>query len=145
MNGLGLPLPDKIQEALQANQSAIEDDAIAFPSLAQLNQVRQLAVREVHARLAGEPPPVVVDVREPEEFHGELGHVAGSVLIPLRELPRRAAELAPAKDRDLIVVCRAGVRSTTGAALLTGLGFERVANMKGGMLEWADAGLPVDH
>jgi glyoxylase-like metal-dependent hydrolase (beta-lactamase superfamily II) len=43
MQGLGLPLPENIQEALQANQSAIDDDSVRFPSLAQLSQVRQLA------------------------------------------------------------------------------------------------------
>src|SRR5437867_2349712 len=109
MNNLGLPLPEKIQESLQANQSAIEDSSVSFPSLAQLSQVRQLAPAEVRARLAAAGPPVVLDVREPSEWSGELGHIAGSIPIPLRELAARAAELAPFKERDLVVVCRAGV------------------------------------
>jgi len=41
-------------------------------------------------------------------------------------------------------VCRAGVRSATAAAILTGLGFERVSNLEGGMLDWREAGLPVE-
>jgi rhodanese-related sulfurtransferase len=48
------------------------------------------------------------------------------------------------KHSHVIVVCRAGVRSTTGAAILTGLGFEQVSNLKGGMLDWNSAGLPVE-
>src|SRR2546426_1427563 len=82
MNNLGLPLPSGIQEALQANQSAIEDGAIAFPALAQLSTVRQVSPRTLHARLAAPHGPLVLDVREPEEFRGELGHVAGSRLVP---------------------------------------------------------------
>jgi sulfur dioxygenase len=144
MNSLGLPLPDKIQEALQANQSAIEDDSVKFPSLSQLSTIRQLTPTEVQLRLARPGAPVIIDVREADEFAGDLGHVPGSVSIPLRELAARAAELAPYRERDIVLVCRAGVRSTTAAAILTGLGFEHVSNLKGGMLDWNDAGLPVE-
>lgn len=144
MANLGLPLPDKIQEALQPNQSAIDDNSVKFPDLMQLNQVRQLTPQEVSAQLAGSSKPMLLDVREPEEFNGELGHIAGSILIPLRELPARAAELASMKDKDIIAICRSGVRSTTAAAILTGLGFEHVSNLRGGMLDWNDAGLAIE-
>ena len=144
MNNLGLPLPDKIQESLQANQSAIEDESVHFPGLAQLNQVRQLGAREVSARLAGAVKPLLLDVREADEFNGELGHIFGSVLVPLKELSERAAEFAAYKEKEVIVICRAGVRSATAAAMLTGLGFEHVSNLKGGMLDWNDARLPVE-
>ncbi|HEY3303693.1 MAG TPA: MBL fold metallo-hydrolase [Candidatus Binatia bacterium] len=144
MNNLGLPLPDKIQEVLQPNQSALEDDRIAFPTLAKLSQVRQMTPKEVQGLLGAAAPPFLVDVREPEEYDGELGHIPGSVLMPLKDLSARAAELEPSKERHVIVVCRAGVRSTTAAAILVGLGFEHVSNLKGGMLEWNDQNLPVE-
>jgi len=145
MNNLGLPLPDGIQESLQPNQSEIDAAAISFPNLAQLNQVRQLEAREVMARMSAPNPPLLIDVREEEEFRGELGHVKGAIRIALRELPERARELEASKDRDIVAICRVGVRSTTAAAILTGLGFDHVCNMKGGMLDWNDAGLPVEH
>lgn len=144
MNNLGLPLPDKIQEVLQPNQSALDDDRLRFPSLAELNQVRQLTPNQVQALLGTFPLPVLLDVREPEEYTGELGHIPGSILIPLQDLPSRAGELEGYKDRQIIAICRAGVRSTTAAAILTGLGFEQVSNLKGGMLDWNDHNLPVD-
>src|SRR5262249_15970055 len=93
MNNLGLPLPDGIQESLQPNQSEIDATSISFPNLAQLNQVRQLEAREVAARIASANPPVLLDVREQEEFTGELGHVADAILIPLKELSERVKEL----------------------------------------------------
>lgn len=145
MNNLGLPLPEKIQEVLQPNQSALEDDRIAFPTLAELNQVRQLTPEEVQGLLTISSPPLLLDVREPEEYTGELGHIAGSMLIPLKNLPARAGELETYKDRHIVAICRAGVRSTTAAAILTGLGFEQITNLKGGMVEWNDRGLPVKH
>jgi len=60
------------------------------------------------------------------------------------EFSGRVGELEAHKDQSIIVVCRAGVRSTTGAAILIGLGFEHVANLKGGMIDWSDQRLPVE-
>ena len=144
MNNLGLPLPDGIQEALQPNEADVEPSLLAFPDLAQLNKVRQLSTSELEARLKTDAAPLLIDVREPEEYSGELGHIAGSQLVPLREFSERAAELTALKDREIVTICRVGMRSATAAAILTGLGFERVWNLKGGMLEWNDARLPVE-
>lgn len=144
MGNLGLPLPERIQEALQANQCAVEDESVHFPPLSALAGIRQLSPAEVRARLAAPEPPVVLDVREPDEYTGELGHIAGSRLVPLPELAARAAALGVAKEREIVAVCRAGVRSTTAAAILAGLGFERVSNLRGGMLDWHEAGLPIE-
>ena len=144
MNNLGLPLPDGIQESLQPNQSEIESSSIAFPTLAQLNGVRQLDPAQVLARMQAPNPPLVLDVREEDEFVGELGHIAGATRIGLRELSERVGEIEQHKHRDIIAVCRVGVRSTTAAAILTGLGFDHVLNMRGGMLDWNDARLPVE-
>lgn len=144
MANLGLPLPQGIQESLQPNQSAIEDDSVQFPTLVELNSVRQLTPQEVQSQLQSPSSPLLLDVREPEEFNGELGHIPGSRLIPLKELPARVQELEAYKQREIIVICRAGVRSTTAAAILTGLGFEHVSNLKNGLLDWNDQHLPVE-
>lgn len=144
MKNLGLALPDKIQEALQANQSAIDDDSVKFPDLTQLNAIRQVSAAELDARLKAGRPPVLIDVREEKEYRDELGHLGGSLLIPLRVLSGKAVELEGHKGSEIVVICRAGVRSTTAAAMLTALGFEHVSNLKGGMLEWNDAGFPVE-
>jgi len=144
MRSLDFPLPDKIQEVLQPNQSAIDDDKARFPNLTQLNHVRQLSADEVSARLASIAPPFILDVREPPEYSGGLGHVGGSALIPLKELADRAGELQAQKGRPIVVVCRSGVRSTTAAAILEGLGFDEVYNMQGGMVDWNDRRLPIE-
>ena len=143
MSNLGLALPDKIQEALQANQSAIDDDSVKFPDLTQLSAIRQISASELAARLNADAP-VIIDVREQAEYRDDLGHLAGSRLIPLRMLSGKAAELDNLKGSEIVVVCRAGVRSTTAAAILTALGFEHVSNLKGGMLEWNEAALPIE-
>jgi len=90
--------------------------------------------------LAG--PVQVLDVREPAEFTGPLGHIAGAILIPLGALAGRTQELA--KDRPVVAVCRSGSRSAQAVTLLTQAGFGSVANLAGGMLRWRAEGHAVD-
>ena len=138
MASLGLPFPDKIQQSLQVNQSGFEADEVAFPLVTEAVDPAALA-----KWLAAPAPPLVLDVREPEEFTGDLGHVAGALLVPLDALERRLPKLAGYVDRDVVVVCRAGARSATAGAILQCAGFRRVANLAGGMLAWSEAKLPV--
>jgi glyoxylase-like metal-dependent hydrolase (beta-lactamase superfamily II)/rhodanese-related sulfurtransferase len=76
----------------------------------------------------------IVDVREPDEFNGPLGHVPNARLIPLGTLTKNVAELS--KDKPIVTVCRSGARSAQATVLLGKAGFDRVANLSGGMLRW---------
>jgi rhodanese-related sulfurtransferase len=143
MANLGLPFPDKIQESLQVNQSGFEASEVLFPKIAEVAGVEEVAPRDLAARLATQPAPLVLDVREPEEFVGELGHVGGAVLVPLDALEHRLPKLAGYVDREVVVVCRAGARSATAGAILRRAGFRHVQNLAGGMLAWDAAGLGV--
>ncbi len=104
-----------------------------------LPQVRDVDVHEV-AKLADKVH--IVDVRRPDEFTGELGHIAGAKLLVLDELPNRISELP--KDEPIVFVCRSGGRSGRAAAFAHEQGFQHVFNMKGGMLRWNEQGLPVE-
>ncbi|MDH3690695.1 MAG: MBL fold metallo-hydrolase [Gammaproteobacteria bacterium] len=144
MASIEFPLPDKIQEVLQPNQSAIDDDKMSFPTLVQLNEVRQLRPDELHGMIKLGQAPLLLDVREQEELGGELGHIVGSHHIPLQELASRVDELREHQDAEIVCLCRAGMRSTTAAAILTGLGFNHVSNLRGGMVDWNDRGYSVE-
>jgi len=86
---------------------------------------------------------IVLDVREPDEFRGELGHIVGAQLTPLQTLAAAAATLP--RDRQIITVCRSGGRSGKAALSLLGLGFARVASLAGGMTAWSARALPVEY
>ena len=80
-----------------------------------------------------------LDVRTQAEW--DQGHIARSTLIPLDSLQGRLSELP--RDQDIVVVCRSGVRSKEGAAILRQAGFTRVTCMTGGLAAWVAAGYPV--
>lgn len=143
MGGLGLPFPEKIQQSLQVNQSGFEASEVCFPLVADVAAVPVWEANEARGRLRAAAAPVVIDVREPEEFVGELGHIEGALLVPLDALERRLPKLLGYTDRELLVVCRAGARSATASAMLRRAGFGKVYNLAGGMLAWVKAGLPV--
>jgi glyoxylase-like metal-dependent hydrolase (beta-lactamase superfamily II) len=143
MANLGLDLPDRIQQVLQVNQSGFEIEEVAFPLVQEVAAVPAVDPPSVARRLREPEPPLLVDVREPEEFVGELGHIEGAILVPMDALEHRLPKLAGYVDREVVVVCRAGARSASAAAMLVRAGFSRVANLDGGMLAWARASLPV--
>lgn len=76
----------------------------------------------------------IVDVRQPDEFNGVLGHVPGAQLLPLGSLVARAGELS--NERPIVTVCRSGARSAQATVLLRKAGFDKIANLAGGMLRW---------
>jgi rhodanese-related sulfurtransferase len=81
-----------------------------------------------------------VDVRTQGEW--DQGHIPNSTLIPLEQLPNRVDEIP--RDKDIVVVCRSGVRSKEGATVLGQAGFTRVTCLSGGLQAWAAAGYPLE-
>ncbi len=79
---------------------------------------------------------LLLDVRAPEELHGELGHLPQVTNIPLSQLAHRLSELAGYEERDIAVVCRTGKRSEAAARTLRERGFTRVSVLTGGMIAW---------
>ncbi|MDQ3031199.1 MAG: MBL fold metallo-hydrolase [Myxococcota bacterium] len=83
----------------------------------------------------------LIDVREPHELTGELGHIPGVELVPLATVERAARTWD--REQPVIAVCRSGGRSGKAALQLHGLGIPRTASMRGGMIAWNERGLPV--
>lgn len=95
----------------------------------------EITVEEVMSRLAKGDSLVLLDVRTKEEYDGDLGHLPGSILIPVQEIEKRYHELDPLKNKEIIVYCRSGRRSERAGKFLAEKGF-KVYSMLGGMLEW---------
>jgi rhodanese-related sulfurtransferase len=79
----------------------------------------------------------IVDVRRPDEFVGEYGHIPGAELVTLG--PELDVYLKSAsKDAAYVFVCRSGARSGNATIQAQNLGFREVYNMQGGMIRWTE-------
>jgi sulfur dioxygenase len=150
MANLKLGHPKKLDIAVPANLRCGEfpeeqsmPDAAKDPDWAPLSLTFG-GVWEVQPHWLDENPASiqVLDVREPDEFHGPMGHISGAKLIPLGDLAERISQLD--RSRPIVAVCRAGGRSAQATFILREAGFERVANLSGGMLRWRGEGHPVE-
>jgi len=95
--------------------------------------IKEMTPAEFVARAADEPAPLLLDVREAWEL--AIAAVEGATHMPMDEVPDRLGELTP--ERDIVVLCRSGVRSAQVARFLEQRGFDRVWNLAGGILEWS--------
>lgn len=83
----------------------------------------------------------LLDVRTPQEY--AEGHIDGALNINVQSDDfQRMVEKELSKDSTILVYCRSGRRSMDAAEILTILGY-KVVNLKGGIIEWKEDGLPV--
>ncbi|MEH7441525.1 rhodanese-like domain-containing protein [Bacillus sp. JJ1122] len=73
-----------------------------------------------------------IDVRTSGEYKGN--HIKGFKNLPLQQLGNRTGELS--KDKDVVVICQSGMRSSQASKLLKKAGFKNITNVKGGMSAW---------
>jgi rhodanese-related sulfurtransferase len=138
MAELKLAYPKNIDRALPANQACGRETEPLDAVSAEAGSFRRLTPEAARPLL---PRFRVVDVREPGEFVGPLGHVPGAVLVPLATLTDAAQ--AWSREAPVLLVCRSGARSTRAAEALVAMGFRHVYELVGGMTAWNESGLPV--
>ncbi|MBU0473691.1 MAG: rhodanese-like domain-containing protein [Bacteroidetes bacterium] len=95
----------------------------------------EISIADLIVQLESEEKPILLDVRNPNELKGELGHIYNAINIPVHELEGRLSELADYKAKKIFVICRSGNRSRYATALLNKAGFN-ASNVKGGMIEY---------
>jgi rhodanese-related sulfurtransferase len=95
--------------------------------------MNDITVEELKQKFDNKEKFVFIDVREPYEYE-EFN--LGAKLIPLGGLPAAIQELEPYKDEEIVIHCRSGARSGSAKTTLSLLGFTKVRNLLGGVLEW---------
>jgi len=106
-------------------------------------QVREVDPREVHELLGERNGPVVVDVREQQEF--EESHLPGAKHVPRGHLESRIEGAAGDRSARVVLYCASGNRSALAARTLQEeLGYENVESMTGGITLWKDRGYEVE-
>jgi rhodanese-related sulfurtransferase len=108
-------------------------------------EYRQQFYREVTSQQAADliakSRPLILDVRTPMEF--KAGRFKDSVLIPVQELRGRLKEISQFKDREILVYCATGNRSTVASKILNDKGFRHIANLRFGIDQWSKDKMPI--
>jgi molybdopterin/thiamine biosynthesis adenylyltransferase/rhodanese-related sulfurtransferase len=100
------------------------------------DDVPEITPTELKERLDRGDRLTIIDVREP--FEWDIGNLEqhGARLIPLKQVPQRMDEISP--DEEIVLQCRSGARSAQALGYLRQHGYERLLNLKGGILAWSD-------
>lgn len=112
------------------------------PPMSVGGEVRQsISPVELLTRFSSHNPPLILDVRTPEEF--AQGHVPTAINIPYTELPKRLNEIEYSKDQEVVVYCERGGRASIAEDTLHKAGFMSVRHLIGDMSSWRKAGNPI--
>jgi len=99
--------------------------------------VSDISVDELYERLDTEDePPLLIDVRTPQEYNGSAGHIKNAKLIPLGELLSNTDVIKKYKNDEIVSICHSGSRSMMAAQILAKAGFKDIRNLTGGILQW---------
>ena len=101
---------------------------IAYRFTSPAKGIQSISTEEMKTQL-GKKDKQYIDVRTPGEFKGN--HIKGFKNIPLNELPKRMNELS--KEKEVLVICQSGMRSSKASQLLKKNGFTTITNIRGGM------------
>jgi len=139
------------REVIASNEKAIQYGLIALALLAvvaylprlirrlRTGQPQWIEAEQLASRLENDAGVTIIDVREPDELRGPLGHIRGALNLPIGELPNRLTDIKALKDRPIVLVCRTDKRSANAAAILGDAGFRNVSVLRGGMEQWKTA------
>lgn len=101
--------------------------------------VKEIAAPELAKWLAEDQPPLLFDVRTPQEM--VQASIPQGKPLPLNMLPWRIQEIP--QDQEVVFYCRTGARSAQACMFMAQQGYKKVYNLYGGIINWAHHGFPV--
>src|SRR2546429_1335749 len=134
--------PCEYSRRLSGNRGNISPMKTLREMLAEARQVvPEEGPEDLQRRLTSATPPVVIDVRDPDEYRD--GHIEAATNISRGFLEFRIAGAVSDPSTPLVLYCQTGLRSVLAAKQLKELGYQTVINLQGGYQKWAQTGLPV--
>ena len=146
MDNMQLPHPKKLEIAVPANIKAgrPEDDQLPkqpdwAPVVITYSGVLEISPQWVASHM---DDIHILDVRTSVETEEESARIDGAQMIPINELRERISEIPQTKP--IMTICRSGKRSVLAFNILREAGWQKIANINGGLLRWYEEGLPVN-
>jgi rhodanese-related sulfurtransferase len=110
--------------------------------IARADDAPAVTVPVLVAEMSSAHPPLVLDVRSPEEY--AEGHVPQALNIPHTAIEAKLGRLETYRDRDIVVYCKSGRRAGIALELLKARGFTRLRHLAGDFTAWKAEGRPVE-
>ncbi len=104
--------------------------------------VKEITPDQVKSEINSESPPLLVDVREAQEWEG--GVLPGAICLSKGTLERDIEQKIPDKNTPIIFYCSGGFRSVLAADSIQKMGYTQVASMAGGSRAWVEQGFPME-
>jgi len=104
--------------------------------------IRQINLTTLREKLQSQTPPIVIDVREVDEWM--RGHIPGAHHIPASTMAQKIDSIVPDRSSPVVTFCGRGARAAFAALELQNLGYNNVVAADPGFLEWRALGLPVE-
>lgn len=143
------------REAVGGGESLIQKALLALALLAvvaflprligKLRRGPTVEITQLKQRLDAGEDVLVLDVRTPEDFVGEQGHIGIATNIPVEELASRLAEISDYQERPVVTICRTDRKSASAAQILAQNGFADVHVARMGMTAWIEEGYKIEH
>ena len=143
------------REAVGGGEGLIQKALLALALLAvvaflprligKLRRGPMVDIPQLKQRLDAGEDVLVLDVRTPEDFAGEQGHIGVATNIPVEELSARLVEISDYQERPVIAVCRTDRKSVQAAQILARNGFADVHVARMGMTAWIEQGYEIEH
>ncbi len=146
MSETRLDSPKKIHEAVPANMACglLNDSRVIHPQVANGIPEAQCEAILAHLPLVESKKLRLIDVRRPDEFNSELGHIKGAELITLGPELTIFLEKKADLNEEIVFICRSGGRSGAATQESIKLGYKYTVNMLGGMIRWNEQKFPVE-
>jgi len=107
----------------------------------------EITVDDLFDRLNSSQPPLLIDIRSPEDFDGtgysKYGHIPNARSIPILDLKSNIEDLEPFKEKEIVTMCPGGGMSLVAVDILTEAGFKKVKSLNGGTDLWHQKGYPL--
>jgi len=112
-----------------------------------IHNLPEITVDDLFDRLNSSQPPLLIDIRSPEDFDGtgysKYGHIPNARSIPILELESKFDDLEPFKEKEIVTMCPGGGLSLAAVEILSEAGFKDVKSLKGGTDAWHRKGYPT--
>lgn len=96
-----------------------------------------ISVTQLKQEMAGQKSPIIIDVRDEDEYLA--GHIPGAIMVPAKNIEHHLDMLEQYRKEEIVLYCVSGRRASAAATALEDAGFKKVRLLEGNYPAWEAA------